>query len=236
MNPNFTSPRHLSQNYPPNGSPFYHPQKELHPFSAPNYPKSPNSAHFIPPPLPLNSKSYAVKPLHEPVKVSANSSGYLKSSLDLTSHQSNSNGFGPIYPRASNEMTKSSIYDNNKLAETSASETKPQVPLTPPRRQPRFSEPAMFDSPFELTQDTKASFIPYAKKDSLLSKEELQETHFFKKQLGTPEQAKEEKEGSREWIRQANRARKTQKLILLENFELVKSLGKGKYGQVYLAR
>ena len=61
--------------------------------------------------------------------------------------------------------------------------------------------------------------------------------HFYKKTTSTPEQAKEAKEAEgREWLRHPTRAKKGQKAISLESFEMVRSLGKGKYGQVFLAR
>jgi hypothetical protein len=147
MNPNYSSPRHLGQTAPP-GMPFYHPQKELHPptFTSPNYPRSPKSAHFLPPNPQLNSKSYTVKPQYEPVKTSGNSSGYLKSSADYTPPEQPF-----IYPKGTSEMTKSSFHDSPKLPEPSQfvpTEGRLPISQTPPRRQPRFSEPAMFDSPF----------------------------------------------------------------------------------------
>ena len=37
---------------------------------------------------------------------------------------------------------------------------------TPPRRQPRFSEPGNMEHPFDLTQDTKGSVIPFTHKVS----------------------------------------------------------------------
>jgi hypothetical protein len=58
--------------------------------------------------------------------------------------------------------------------------------------------------------------------------------HFYKKQA-TPEVAKEEREGGREWLKQSGRGR-VKKGMNLESFEVVRSLGKGKYGQVFLAR
>lgn len=169
MNPNYSSPRHMGQTAPQT-MPFYHPQKEHLPptFTSPNYPRSPKSAHFLPPgPQQLNSKSYTAKPQYEPIKTGGNSSGYLnlKSSTEYPQPDNNP---GFTYPKGPSEMTKSSFHDSPKLAEG------PQYPpvegrnpasQTPPRRQPRFSEPAMFDSPFEPTQDTKASFIPYGRKE-----------------------------------------------------------------------
>jgi hypothetical protein len=82
MNPNYSSPRMLAQSHATNGVPFYHPQKDMHPnITAPNFPRSPKSSHFIPAPVQPSSKSYITKPQYEPVKPTANSSGYLKSSL-----------------------------------------------------------------------------------------------------------------------------------------------------------
>ena len=153
MNPNYSSPRHFAQTHVSNGAPFYHPQKDSHPtFTGPNYPKSPNSAHFIPGPLPLNSKSYIVKPQYEPIKTNGNSSGYLKTNNELTSPQNSNMAFNQMFSKNSSEMTKSSFHDNNRFAELNnpmgMPESKVQVSNTPTRRQPRFSEPAMFDSPY----------------------------------------------------------------------------------------
>lgn len=99
-----------------------------------------------------------------------------------------------MFSKNSSEMTKSSFHDNNRFAELNnpmgMPESKVQVSNTPTRRQPRFSEPAMFDSPYQPIQDTKASFIPYVKKEPQPPKEEQQEVHFYKKQINTPEQPK----------------------------------------------
>jgi hypothetical protein len=232
MNPNYSSPRHMGQTAP--NVPFYHPQKDMHPpgFSSPTYSRSPKSAHFLPPgPPQLNSKSYTIKPQYEPVKGGANSSGYLKSSLDYPPPDASF-----PFPKSPTEMTKSSFHDPPKPEPPQFQQQDPRMPSahTPPRRQPRYSEPANLD--FEFTQDTKASFIPYVRKEEQVQGQpmEQKEVHFYKKPTNTPEAAKEE---GREWLRHSARtAKKGQKAITMDNFEMVRSLGRGKYGQVFLAR
>lgn len=214
--------------------PFYHPPKDMHPpgFSSPTYSRSPKSAHFLPPgPPQLNSKSYTVKPQYEPVK-GGNSSGYLKSSLEYTPPEQ------PFpFPKSPTEMTKSSFHDPPKPEPPQFQHQDPRMPSThtPPRRQPRYSEPANLD--FEPTQDTKASFIPYVRKEEqppiIQQPAEQKEVHFYKKPISTPETAKEE---GREWLRHSARTKKGQKTITVESFEMIRSLGRGKYGQVFLAR
>lgn len=159
MNPNYSSPRHLGQTAP--SVPFYHPPKELHPpgFTSPTYARSPKSTHFLPQQQ-LSSKSYAVKPQYEPVKASGNTSGYLKPSLE---HPSEQTPF--VYSKGSSEMTKSSFHEASKQEPSPFVHNEPRMPAsqTPPRRQPRFSEPANLD--FDSTQDAKASYIPFPRKE-----------------------------------------------------------------------
>ena len=62
-------------------------------------------------------------------------------------------------------MTKSSFHDNPRVNDSPGFPKAPErAPMTtPPRRAPRFSEPGNMDSPYDSTQDTKGSFIPYSK-------------------------------------------------------------------------
>jgi hypothetical protein len=39
-----------------------------------------------------------------------------------------------------------------------------------------------------------------------------------------------------EWLKHSARIKKLHKTVSLENFEMLKNLGKGKYGHVHLAR
>jgi hypothetical protein len=161
----------------------------MHPpgFSSPTYSRSPKSAHFLPPgPPQLNSKSYTVKPQYEPVKGGGNSSGYLKSSLEYPPPPE-----PPFpFPKSPTEMTKSSFHDPPKPEPPQFQQQDPRMPSahTPPRRQPRYSEPANLD--FEPTQDTKASFIPYVRKEEqgpiVQQPPEQKEVHFYKKPTNTP--------------------------------------------------
>lgn len=60
--------------------------------------------------------------------------------------------------------------------------------------------------------------------------------HFYKKAIQTPESGKEE-DKKRTWIKKTPpfQINKTP-VFTLESFELVKNLGTGKYGKVFLAR
>jgi hypothetical protein len=67
-------------------------------------------------------------------------------------------------------MTKSSFYDKPMVGEPLVFTENKAPSLTPTRRQPRFSEPAMYDNPHDSPQDTKASFIPISKKEPEIPK------------------------------------------------------------------
>jgi hypothetical protein len=126
--------------------PFYNPQKEgVSPFGpGSGYPKSPGSSHFIPGPVMPSSKSYVVKPNYEMPKVSSNNSGYLKSTTESNGFNGYPN-FAPPFPKT-NEMAKSLIHDSKTTDSTHSFTSQPEKPAatTPPRRQPRYSEPAQF--------------------------------------------------------------------------------------------
>ena len=64
-------------------------------------------------------------------------------------------------------MTKSSFHDPPRLADSHTNFPKASdkgLLNTPPRRQPRFSEPGNMESPYESNLDTKGSFIPFSNK------------------------------------------------------------------------
>lgn len=52
-----------------------------------------------------------------------------------------------MYPKVSNEMTKSSFHDYNKFTDSTTysgnTDSRIQTNIHPPRRQPRMSEPSM---------------------------------------------------------------------------------------------
>jgi hypothetical protein len=183
MNPTFSSPRNIPKpaflnNHPP----FYNPQNKDN-----NPPSFNPPTKTIPPFLQPNqhpSKSYQIKTPDHP-KVNSNSSAYLKSPLEATNSSAGFSNYSGNYGKMAGEMTKSSFHDQPRMAEPSSNfpRTIDRVPAgTPPRRQPRFSEPGNMDHPFDLNQDTKGSVIPFSYKGSDKSKEE-RDYQFNKKGL-----------------------------------------------------
>ena len=167
MNPTFSSPRSIPNSYSSTQpTPFYNPQQKdnTQPIFVPhaNKPVPP----FLGQGAGTNSKSYQFKSNVDNNKNGGNSSGYIRSSNEGVGHNNFPN-FSPGYNKTAGEMTKSSFHDPPRVQETHSNFPKApeRAPIsTPPRRQPRFSEPGNMDSPYESTQDTKGSFIPYSNK------------------------------------------------------------------------
>jgi hypothetical protein len=185
MNPTFSSPRNLNSQFPNTHSgPFYNPQhKDSNPQNF-----APQTGKPLPPflqPGQSNSKSYQYKQNFEHAKPTGNSSAYLKSAQETATSATNFPNFTGNYSKIPGEMTKSSFHDHPRMSEAPAPfpRTMDRTPVgTPPRRQPRFSEPGNLDSPYE-GQDTKGSFIPYGGKGFEIRKEDSKEMHFYKKPL-----------------------------------------------------
>ena len=70
-----------------------------------------------------------------------------------------------MYSKGTSEMTKSSFHEAPKAEQSPFLPNNQNMPVTqaPPRRQPRFSEPANLDH--DPNQDTKGSNLPYARKE-----------------------------------------------------------------------
>lgn len=145
MNPTYSSPR--SHNNPFTNSlhqPFYNPQKD----TLPSHITSPNNklpSQFSHAPGQTNSKSYLVKNNYEHPKPTSNNSAYFKSANETANSSGGFQNFSSNFGKSSGEMTKSSFHDHPKVSEAPpASFPRPndRLPIgSPPRRQPRFSEP-----------------------------------------------------------------------------------------------
>ena len=175
-------------------------------------------------------------------KNGGNSSAYIRSSNEGMSN-TNFPNFSPGFNKTAGEMTKSSFHDPPRMPETQnnfpkTAENKGLV-NTPPRRQPRFSEPGNMDSPFDNYQDTKGSFIPYSNKGLEKTKDDSKEIQFNKKSLMNSANLSQKSDQKPERIAKPqpfNFPIKKAKVINLDSFEQLRNLGKGKYGQVFLVK